>query len=127
MRNYLLAIALLATTLSYSQNFRGLSGVEYSNGEWSLTWLDYDYKLDNRQYIAGFALYDKKGVRELYNDVVRVSKTRKPLSISRRVYRVETFTNAIAIYNAGRESIIVPRGMELELLKQDIKRSIAVW
>ena len=124
MRNYLLAIALLATTLSYSQNFRGLSGVTYSNGEWSLTWLDYDHKLDNRQYIAGFALYNKKGVRELYKDVVRVSKTRKPLSISRGVYTVETFTNAIAIYNAGRESIIVPRGMELELLIQDIKMSI---
>ena len=71
-----------------------------------------------------FALYNKKGVRELYKDVVRVSKTRKPLSIGRRVYRVETFTNAIAIYNAGRESIIVPRGMELELLIQDIKMSI---
>ena len=123
MRNYLLAIALLATTLSYSQNFRGLSGVTYSSGEWSLTWLDYDHKL-NHQCIAGFALYNKKGVRELYKDVVRVSKTRKPLSISRRVYRVETFTNAIAIYNAGRESIIVPRGMELELLIKDIKRSI---
>lgn len=122
MRNYLLAIALLATTLSYSQNFRGLSGVEYSNGEWSLTWLD--YRVDTGQYITGFALYDKKGVRELYNDVVRVSKTRKPLSIGKRVYRVETFTNAIAIYNAGRESIIVPRGMELEILIQDIKRSI---
>ena len=123
MRNYLLAIALLATTLSYSQNFRGLSGVTYSSGEWSLTWLDYDHKL-NHQCIVGFALYNKKGVRELYKDVVRVSKTRKPLSIGRRVYRVETFTNAIAIYNAGRESIIVPRGMELELLIKDIKRSI---
>ena len=123
MRNYLLAIALLATTLSYSQNFRGLSGVTYSSGEWSLTWLDYDHKL-NHQCIAGFALYNKKGVRELYKDVVRVSKTRKPLSISRGVYTVENFTDAIAIYNAGRESIILPRGMELELLIKDIKRSI---
>lgn len=122
MRNYLLAIALLATTLSYSQNFKGLSGVTYSDGQWSLCWLD--YSIATGEYVAGFALYDKKGVRELYNDIKRISKTRKPLSIGKRVYRVETFTNAIAIYNARRDAIIVSRGMQLELLIRDIKRSI---
>ena len=124
MRNYLLAIALLATTLSYSQNFRGLSGVEYSNGEWSLGWLE--YKMDSGSCIA-YLILDKAEVKQLYRDVNRFNKTNKLIGFSRTGYSIENFADAVAIYNSKRESIIVPKGMELDLLKQNIKRSIAVW
>jgi len=124
MRNYLLAIALLATTLSYSQNFRGLSGVEYSNGEWSLGWLD--YKMDSGAYIA-YLILDTAEVKRLYRDVNRFNKTNKLIGFRRAGYSIENFTDAVAIYNSKRESIIVPKGMELDGLKRDIKRSIAVW
>jgi hypothetical protein len=124
MRNYLLAIALLATTLSYSQNFRGFSGVEYSNGEWSLGWLD--YKMDSGAYIA-YLILDKAEVKRLYRDVNRFNKTNKLIGFRRTGYSIESFGDAVAIYNSKRESIIVPKGMQLGLLKQDIKRSIAVW
>jgi hypothetical protein len=124
MRNYLLAIALLATTLSYSQNFRGLGGVEYSNGEWSLSWLE--YKMDSGTYIA-YLILDKAEVKRLYRDVNRFNKTNKLIGFRRTGYSIENFTDAVAIYNSKRESIIVPKGMQLGLLKQNIKRSIAVW
>lgn len=123
MRNYLLAIALLATTISYSQNFRGFSGVAYSNGEWSLSWLE--YRMDTGKHI-GRLILDKREVEQLHNDVIKVLKSKKAISLSRPKYRIENFTNAIAIYNTNNDSIIVTKGMELEILLQDLSISVTV-
>jgi len=123
MRNYLLAIALLATTLSYSQEFIGLGGVRYLKGEWSLSWLE--YKMDSGTYIAHLSL-DKRNVENLYRDIVKISKMDSLIGLNRPNYSIESFTDGIVIYNLKRESLIVPRGMELNLLIRDIKRSITV-
>jgi|LauGreDrversion4_2_1035121.scaffolds.fasta_scaffold1504161_1 hypothetical protein len=103
MKKVFLIIAMFfITTMSYSQDFKGLGGyLVVDQGVWTLTWQNNNYKILTDW--AQIVLTDKNEVETFHNDLVTSFESKDEITIKREKYVIYVKNDMVLLYNNNEQ------------------------